>query len=44
MLVIPQNQRTLTSDHIGDLNDGICLRFRKDTFSSSTFDIKTEDT
>lgn len=35
---------SLTSDHGGDLDDGVDLRFGKDTFTARTFDIEAEYT
>jgi len=34
---------TLTSDHIGNLDDRVDICLRENTFSSSTLDIETED-
>jgi hypothetical protein len=34
---------SLPCDHVGDLDDGIDVRFREDTLSTGTLDIETED-
>jgi len=35
---------TLSSHHVGDLDDRILVRLREDTLSARAFDIETEDT
>jgi len=35
---------TLSSNHVCDLNDGIDIGFREDTFTTSTLDIERQDT
>lgn len=34
---------SLPSDHVGDLDDGVDVGFWKDTLSTGTLDIETED-
>ena len=40
---IEMEELTLTSDHVSNLNDGVNVGFGENAFTTSTFDIKTED-
>ncbi len=36
-------RRTLSSDHVCDLNDGVDVRLREDTLTASTLYVETQD-
>ena len=41
--LLNQEPITLSGHHVGYLNDRINIRFREDTFATSTLDIEAED-